>query len=154
MDIKVENLVYNGKKLYLIDFGLMKHESKVYKSLYEFDYPTDPPEFKRYLSKDKFIPRFKKNFEGSNLLVHISTYYKSMEKDLKALLSHPSYPTDKIDVYSLGIVIAQLYKWYRRSGPALPQAESLIIGMVCMDPERRYTAEQALSNLDLFLAKQ
>lgn len=154
MDIKVENLVYNGKKLYLIDFGLMKHKSKIYGSLYEFDYPTDPPEFKRYLSKDRFVARFKKNFQGTNLLLHIGTYYKDMEKDLKSLLSHPSYPTDKIDVYSLGIVIAQLYRWYRRSGPVLPGIESIIVGMICMDPSRRLTANEALAKIDLFLGSR
>lgn len=149
-DIKLENIVYNGKKMYLIDFGLMNRASDVYnhKDVLEYDYMAYPPEYKRYVKKEGLLSRFKKNFEGTNLLGHIRNYYKDMEKDLKSLASSPSYPTEKIDVYSLGIVLAYIYRWYNRSGKSLQEVEELIRGMVCMDPKKRLTAKQALARLD------
>lgn len=149
-DVKLENLVYNGKKMYLIDFGLMNRSSDIYKhrDILEYDYMAYPPEFKRYLQKGRLLLRFKKNFEGTTLMSSIKEYYKDMEKDLRSLADSPSYPTEKIDVYSLGIVLAYIYRWYCRTGKRNTDVEALIRGMVCMDPKKRLGAPQALAHIE------
>jgi serine/threonine protein kinase len=66
-DIKLENIVFNGVKLYLIDFGLMVKQNEIYKNdgFLKYTYLAYPPEYKRHYYGTKFIPYFIKNLNRS-----------------------------------------------------------------------------------------
>lgn len=135
-DIKLENIVYNGDRMYLIDFGLMTKTTQIYKEakFLEYDYPPFPPEYKHYAFGANFLNNNK--FEIPTI---IKSYYKDYKADLADLIKHPSYPTDKIDTYSLGIVIAQLYHWSRKKNTDI---EELICGMICFNPSKRWDIDR------------
>ena len=147
LDIKLENIVYNGDRLYLIDFGLMSPEHIVYKrpSLLKYDYIPYPPEFKRYERGESYIKYFNKNFENTHLLSYIKKFYKTWMIDLDALRRKPTYPTEKLDIYSLGMVFVQLYKWSKKTDVRI---EELICGMICFDPVKRWDIDQVLAWFD------
>ena len=112
----------------------MTKKTFIYKNAHflEYDYLPFPPEYKHYAfgNLSRFnIPRF------------IKTYYKNYKLDLKDLVKKPSYPTDKIDTYSLGIVIAQLYHWSRVKNN---DVEQLICGMICFNPMKRWDIDMIL----------
>lgn len=136
-DIKVENLVYNGKRLFLIDFGLMTRDPYADRYMLKQDYIVFPPEYKHYVYGKKCSSYVFKNFTNMNILGTIKSIYPEYKTDLENIRS---YPHDKIDVYSLGIVLVILYKW---SGVNNKQVEQLIRGMICFDPAKRWSAEAA-----------
>lgn len=140
-DIKSQNIVYNGKNIYLIDFGLMIKKSELYKndSFLKYTYLAFPPEFKRNYYGQKFIPEFFKNL--GPYLSFIKQIYPNYLKDLQALKAQPSYPADKMDVYSLGMVIMEVYMNYKYHNKTI---ESLIKDMICFNPAKRLTADAIL----------
>ena len=142
-DIKLENIVYNGEDLYLIDYGLMTQRSIVYniKAFLTYDYIAFPPEYKRHEYGIDFNIKFLKNFNGGSMLTFIQTFYIDYKKDLLTLMDKPSYPTNKIDIYSLGMVICSLYKWYNHRDVNI---EELICGMICFNPNKRWTINKVI----------
>jgi serine/threonine protein kinase len=143
-DIKLENLVYNGNKLFLIDFGLMSRTSDVYldKSFLKFDYMAFPPEYKRKYYGVEFERLFWKNFQDQPTVNFLKKIYPDFKQDLIELRLRPSYPCDKIDLYSLGIVILILYKWY---GKRDEKIETLIRGMINFNPKKRWNINEVIS---------
>lgn len=142
-DIKLENLVFNGKKLYLIDFGLMSTFSKVYKQkeFLKFDYLPFPPEYKYAVYGDKFKDVFLKHLKSHRIFRLMKKIYPTYMDDLNAL---DSTDVTKIDIYSLGIVLLQLYNWYGKTDLNI---EELIAGMICFDPKKRWTVERCSAYL-------
>ena len=65
--------------------------------------------------------------------------------DLDALRRKPTYPTEKLDIYSLGMVFVQLYKWSKKTDIRI---EELICGMICFDPVKRWDIDQVLAWFD------
>ena len=147
-DIKLENIVYNSKqnKLYLIDFGLMTHKSQIYikenAGFLNYNYVAFPPEYKCYMYPDSFAifyKMFAKNFSRS-FFAFIKRIYKNYRADLKLLHSSKKYMPDKIDVYSLGMVLVYLYQKFEMKDKAV---ETAICNMICFDPVKRWSAAQA-----------
>lgn len=145
-DIKLENIVFNDKKLYLIDFGLMTHSKDIYKhrEFLTYDYVPFPPEYKHYAYKNKFEGYFYKNFYSEKLWAFIKSIYPDYKQDL---LNIKTYPFDKIDIYSLGMVIVQLYRWYKKKDERI---ETLIRGMICFDPEKRWNINMIIDFISRF----
>lgn len=143
-DIKLENLVFNGHKLYLIDFGLMTTFAKVYKQkeFLKFDYLPFPPEYKYSLYGNKFKNIFLNHLKTHRIFRLIKKIYPSYLEDLKAV---DSTDVTKIDVYSLGIVLLQLYHWY---GKKNTKVEELIIGMIRFDPKKRWSVSACNTYLE------
>jgi len=141
-DIKSQNIVYNGKNIYLIDFGLMIKKSELYKndSFLKYTYLAFPPEFKRHYYGKNFIPEFFKNI-GPTYLKFIKIIYPNYLRDLESLKSLASYPANKMDVYSLGMVIMEVYTHYKYRNDTI---ESLIQDMICFNPAKRLTADAIL----------
>lgn len=182
LDIKPDNILYYKNQVYLIDFGLMskKHEIFDMKHVLDHDYPFYPPEFKMYIhgktSFNKFISRFLENFSyhykvGSktedvyNILLNTIGYTKEdQEKDFISLVrlyyqssKNITNFTDKIDVYSLGIVFALLYSWSKFnkvSNKAKKNAmintliKDMIKGMIRFDPEKRLSIKELCEKYD------
>ena len=162
LDIKPDNILYNMKSVFLIDFGLMTRISKVYEKKYivDHDYPFYPPEFKMSIYKDnheKFIERFVQNFahkylindNSYNLYTEIiksigysieeqKTDFKNLSK-LDLATSHDC--REKIDVYSLGIVFLMIYIW---SGVPQNKFRGLIKSMIYFNPIKRITISDAI----------
>lgn len=144
-DIKLENIVFDGTRIYLIDFGLMTNFSKVYQNMHflRYRYMPFPPEYKRFA----FGETFKKNFASfANADAAFASFarnaYPDFERDLDSLNEKPTYPRNKIDVYSLGMVLCEIYVWY---GKRNEEVEALIRNMIRMDPRKRYNIDQVIS---------
>jgi serine/threonine protein kinase len=147
-DIKLENIVFNGKNLYLIDFGLMVKKNDIYnhEDFLKYNYIPFPPEYQRYVYGADYIKYFMKTFNGNpEFLKSLKELYPNFQSDLNELKSGPSYPTDKIDIYSLGMVMCSLYRWYGKKNNNI---EELICGMVCMNPVKRWNIEKVIRFLE------
>lgn len=178
-DIKPQNILVgeNDKRLILIDFGIMVNHRRVFDKskndyVLEFDYPYYPPEFKLFSHKTtslaSFLPIFKDNFsyrtisKRGYLDIIENDLNIDIKKQLKELISHPSYDVTKIDIYSLGIVFLELYMWCGFADAKSPKRSTqkqiiksefslLISHMIHLDPTQRCTCEAALTHLDKLL---
>jgi serine/threonine protein kinase len=179
-DIKPHNLLSLRSKLYLIDFGLLSTHEEVYSKytthILASDYPWYPPEFKVYLFPsssshkdfDKLFNRVQDNFmKVEPYIAHaITTVLKMNVKQELQAFYNDKVPkkeyiqsfANKVDIYSLGIVLLQLYVWSgyhkkkysERSRPskysiARDQITELIKGMIAFDPRKRLTIDQVLA---------
>jgi serine/threonine protein kinase len=168
-DIKPANMLYNGKKVYLIDFGIMESSKKVYregnKHVLSHHYPYYPPEYKLYVHGNKpfntFYLKFIENFSGFpeisgnhvNLIdVMKSTLDMNLVKDLYDVYNSSTSafktPT-KTDVYSLGIVLLQLYIWSGLEDIAAEKNRNekikvLIKGMIKFNPSERLNMDEVI----------
>jgi serine/threonine protein kinase len=174
LDIKPDNILYYRGKVLLIDFGIMTKKKHIFDftNVLDHDYPFYPPEFKMYIHRNtsysKFLQRFGSNFEYRYSInsKRVSTYdtitdlikydTDDQKADLIALYNSKdirSY-TDKIDVYSLGIVLALLYVWSnydkheklasKNNNFKLKVCE-IIRGMIRFDPEKRYSVSKLIN---------
>lgn len=131
-DIKPPNILYNKKtkKIYLIDFGILTYSQDIYKHnnsyVLKYDYPYYPPEYKLFVNnKDSFIKYYNKvlkNFHfdfviGNKHIDLLRIIYEDIGvdvvDDLKKVYDNPKniFNPSKIDLYSLGIVILELFIW-------------------------------------------
>lgn len=161
LDIKPENILYNNKKFFLIDFGLMCKKNEVYthKHVLRHDYPFYPPEFKMttYPEMKTFNKEFVKNFSyqyhvydrkrqedtrvslHDNIISKTDYSIKEQESDLLRLNKNKTREVNKIDVYSVGMVLLLLYIW---SGTKIPKLGRLIKSMICFDPLERISTKK------------
>jgi serine/threonine protein kinase len=172
LDIKPHNMLVLRSKLYLIDFGLLSAHDEVYTKhrnhILSSDYPWYPPEFKAYVypssgGYDKLISRINDNYakvepEVGKAIVNVLKMdpkkdFEGFVNDKVAKKDYIKF-ADKIDVFSLGIVLLQLLLWsgyHKRkySRPSKysviqPHVISLIKGMIQFDPRQRMTIQQVL----------
>lgn len=172
-DIKPHNIMILRSKLYLIDYGLLSAHDEIYQAnrtqVLSTDYPWYPPEFKAYLFKntgdyDILFKRINDNFVNVEPVIGkaIVTILKmTPKKDFEAFynskIPKKQYVTyaDKIDVYSIGIVLLQLFLWsnYYRKQYTRPSKYNtvklhiieLIKGMIQFDPRNRMSIEQVIN---------
>lgn len=164
LDIKPDNILFDGKKMYLIDFGLVKSYKSIYvkKNNYilSHNYPFYPPEFKAYVntSLKEFVTSFYANFyytftlkggQKINLGTALSQYidYNDDEQrtDLRDLFKNKRKYSNKIDTYSLGILLLLLYIW---CGVSDETYATLIKNCICFDPNKRFTLKKVLAELE------
>ena len=130
-DIKPPNILFDTHKISLIDFGIMTHVNQIYNQdnmyVLRYNYPYYPPEYKLFVYKKNTFPVFYRNFlenfdfifniggKQVDLLHNISSLGINIETELQALYSkkfdNHVYSTDKIDIYSLGIVLLEFFIW-------------------------------------------
>jgi serine/threonine protein kinase len=176
LDIKPHNIMLLRSKLYLIDYGLLSAHDEVYQAnrtqILSSDYPWYPPEFKAYLFKnageyDKLFKRVNDNFINVDPVIGkaIVTILKMNPKNDFEAFYNSKIPkkqyidfANKIDVYSLGIVLLQLYLWsnYHRKQYTRPSKYNtikghiieLLKGMIQFDPRNRMSIEQVISKFN------
>lgn len=175
-DIKPANmLISNKSKLSIIDYGLMEKTKNIfvssnYKGL-EYDYLYYPPEFKLFAYKSslsKFYYAAIRNYDygyfkdivedilGINLKDELISMFSDKKKE-------KMYDTAKVDVYSLGIVILELYVW---SGLYAKKCkintsnydfknniEMLLRKMIAIHPHKRASIAQAINLYDKIVRK-
>lgn len=128
-DIKPPNILYDTHKLYLIDFGILTESLKVYtinnKHVLNYDYPYYPPEYKLYIHRGSFDAYYLKILKNFNFDFYIAKKHVNLLEIIKTNIGidiindlnmafkkrKQTFDTSKIDLYSLGIVILELYIW-------------------------------------------
>lgn len=173
LDIKPHNIMLLRSKLYLIDYGLLSAHDEIYQAnrtqILTSDYPWYPPEFKSYTFKntgdyDKLFKRINDNFVNVDPVLGkaITTTLKMTPKKDFETFYNSKIPkkqyieyAHKIDVYSLGVVLLQLYLWsnYHRKQYSRPSKYSrvkglvieLLKGMIQFDPRHRMSIEQVIT---------
>jgi serine/threonine protein kinase len=173
LDIKPGNILFNGKRMVLIDFGLLKDVQSVftYDSLFflEYDYPYYPPEFKLYTiiktgknkcSYDKFKSTFLNSLSGyiDFTAIHdaaLKAFYTRFSKEhglTKKKLDHGIKEfTNKIDIYSLGMSL--MYMYNNMKAHDMPLIADFIDRLCDLNPYTRPTAEDALAMYDSLVKK-
>lgn len=181
-DIKPHNIMFDGDRLYLIDFGITKPKEQVFRMdnmhVLKYDYPYYPPEYKVYalrnMSINHFVSKVYANFDftfniGGEHVSNVLEIIKSvigietrneLQKSFSKIRRGPKavFRTDKIDLYSLGIVILELFIWsglhtrqYKRKNKNTTfkdQTIELIRGLTHFDVEARFTCQQAIESYD------
>jgi serine/threonine protein kinase len=173
LDIKPHNIMLLRSKLYLIDYGLLSAHDEIYQTnrtqILSSDYPWYPPEFKAYVFQktgeyDKLFKRINDNFVNVDPVIGktiITVLKMTPKKDFEAFYNSKTAKkqyinyANKIDVYSLGIVLLQLYLWsnYHRKQYTRPSKYNtikghvieLIKGMIQFDPRQRMSIEEVIN---------
>jgi serine/threonine protein kinase len=162
LDIKPANIVYNKttKKMCLIDFGLSQeyHNIVQNKNLYIFEHPYRyyPPEFDVYAEYYKLDPKtFQTKFTKQKLRQSKNfnnfKYYVSWKVDPQEIYDIEIKDMmlnylDRIDVYMLGVTIAELLKHYHKDKENIKfygQVIELVKKMTYYAPHLRITPEKA-----------
>lgn len=123
LDIKPENIVYDGKHVRLIDFGLLSKVKDLPSSewLLKYDYPYYPPEFKMHvmlpatLTKATRVAAFTRAFFNNFNFVP-SVDKARAEKELDRFIAmqihkpvkDPAKLFGKADIYSIGVTLTIL----------------------------------------------
>jgi serine/threonine protein kinase len=164
-DIKPANILFDGRKAYVIDFGLMMRYEDVYDksnaALLAFDYPFYPPEFKWMAAAHRrrshpsrtASAAFLVNYqyadpdptESAIVRAQLGRFEDSMRKMLPN--TTPSAMTKmfvsngflgKIDLYSLGFTLLLLYKdLVQEDTPTTLVIRSIVSGMTNANPFER-----------------
>lgn len=164
MDIKPDNIVFDGSKLSMIDFGLMSRKNALFgkdkKAQLAFDYPYYPPEFKlhsgmRTIESDlhKFQSFFMQNFgvisvkEESVIAKELQRFLAMYASDIETSLDGARI-FDKSDVYSLGVTLTILHKYMITNDDARTYIIKCIINdMINCNPYERSTWDDVLRKI-------
>lgn len=180
-DIKPANLLFdkNTNRFNIVDFGLMTSLDNIYKPGKEymlmFNYQWYPPEMKCWcmLNRNAFdkyetvIATINQNFRTIPLYdifqhfpnneMHLNAFYLFCKAHPKKGLAVIEKNVHKIDVYSLGTTMYHLLRVCAelgnyRSTVLVKQMFDLCKKMICFDPRKRLSPEQALVEYDKIVA--
>ncbi len=161
-DIKLDNLMMNKGRLYLIDFGIAQPETTLFNLktnhyLLSADQVYYPPEFKAFTKKHKsfegfhnfYLETWKNDDWLFNVLKHIhrDTYDTDIKNVFKMTKRDILQQAHKTDTFSLGIELLELVLICRihptkNNAKFLDMYVDLIRGMTRLDPTKRLTATQ------------
>jgi serine/threonine protein kinase len=179
-DIKPGNILYNkkSKKLFLIDFGILTNSSHIYTHSNSYaliyNYPYYPPEYKLFNFNGSFnkyynivLKNYKFNFiiqnKNINLLkiihenigIDIVNNLKTVYDNLNS--SKKIFNPNKVDLFSIGIVILELYVWsglYNKK-ESIPKNKILHIqineflkGLISFNSLERYDINKTINKFD------
>jgi serine/threonine protein kinase len=168
LDVKPDNILFDGKRMYLIDFGLMTKYNSVYNKdktfILKHDYPFYPPEFKAYVtnSYEEFYTSFFSNFSYKFtiskkkidllewLQEKINYTEEEQHKDLRELFKNRRKFNNKIDVYSFGIILLLIYVWAKRYIHNVDQYVSIIKDCILFDPNKRISLMKLKERLEKY----
>jgi serine/threonine protein kinase len=135
LDIKPQNILFNGSKLFVIDFGLMTRKEDLYKRenlhLLMYQYPYYPAEFRAYglsvktLNLEKLQVSTHQNLayyhmsltEKDNINKEVERFFYTLKGRTLRNMSNKNISEEyekskfwkKVDIYSLGITLYELY---------------------------------------------
>lgn len=130
LDLKPANILFDGRQMKVVDFGLMEDAEKIYthRNLFmlQHDYLYYPPEFKIYafsqqtIDINKHYAAFLRNFSllevllTNNLKNQYIEFFKYIKTSNKTFRTRPlhqifSQNSRKSDVYSLGMTFLELH---------------------------------------------
>lgn len=130
LDLKPANILFDGRHMRVVDFGLMEDADKIYthRNLFmlQHDYLYYPPEFKIYafsqqtIDINKHYAAFLRNFSllevllTNNLKNQYIEFFKYIKTSNKTFRTRPlhqifSQNSRKTDVYSLGMTFLELH---------------------------------------------
>lgn len=178
-DVKTDNILIGERHAYLIDFGIMTARSEIFNvkkvAALSHDYPYFPPEYKLWCVASKTSPvkgsrEFERWYErnmsfnfiagGHSVPLLRCLRYVGIDfaTDVKALYDHKTPARNfthlfsgKIDVFSMGMCLMMCLIWADARGPLWDSLRKLVVGMLCMDGEMRYTADTVVESFDRLL---
>jgi serine/threonine protein kinase len=171
-DIKESNILYEGKKFFLIDFGLMIPFRKVYDEdqdyVLQYNYEYYPPEFKIYYNskisthftsiKDVYkftLSDVKQNYIDTNIMMDLDKIKESIQSLYKQDISTEiikgslMYYVDKIDIFAYGMVMMKIVINSDNKTDNKTKLEVYDILTKCIDPSpiHRPTGKEILKEL-------
>lgn len=160
MDIKPDNIVFDGNKVSVIDFGLMAKMSSLLtkgrSAQLAFDYPYYPPEFKLQSVNDdlyKFQTSFMQNFnvisfkEESLIAKELQRYLAMSKSEDDGVRNFDKF--NKSDIYSLGATLMILHKYMVTTDDMKTYIiKSFIMEMVNCNPYERSTWDDVLKKFN------
>jgi serine/threonine protein kinase len=182
LDLKPGNILFDGKRVFVIDFGLMEKGSKVYRMdnvrKLGFDYLYYPPELKMYvtMAEKKSLAtlqnQFARNFlNGSVSLAEfdkfigmkskdcIEGFYlqhqnKARQRQQSSLKYFNTLMCEKVDVYGLGITLMELFI-YLVPNPDIEHyaIQQFIARMVNPNAYMRYGWDELIENYEVIMDK-
>ena len=173
LDLKPSNLLFDGKKLVVIDFGLLTNSTELYNksklSLLSYDYPYYPPEFKLYALNNPSYDMFRTSFQ-LNLKYHQQTEQEQQHMHNQLLRFHQIINSKnrrlkskelgeeletligKVDIYSLGVSLWYMYHMLCPSDNIYTfMCKTLIDKMINVNPYERICCQEALKELEYML---
>lgn len=169
-DIKPANITYFAKvkSARLIDFGIMINKHKIYSRQNEYvlihPYPYYPPEFKLQFAHSlrTFQQMVLNNFDSAQSTEDVLYYCGvDFELSLQETFRHKSMPCNKVDSYSLGIVLATILAWsqllnkttLRKNTILMLQDLQELIRLMChQDSKKRIDAFKAYEVFQQFIS--
>lgn len=176
LDIKPGNILFDGKKLSVIDFGLLTKSENIYKSTSQqfllFSYPYYPPEFKLFgqwlnkkdkMKKNTFINSFKKNIDTSDANIIWPEFDENLSH-FHAILSHHTDNftsttlmekeflsfKEKIDIYSFGFTLLEFYQsMIVRDNMITLLIHNLLLKMIKLNPYERIYWDKIIEEYEM-----
>lgn len=136
MDIKAENVLYDGKKLRLVDFSLSVPQRTLYKNaLQEFSVAYFVYPLEMYLVYYQHVHQCKKE-SGCNIYYEFMSglYSFGKENALQYLQYHP-YNEIIHKIFVLNTWISQNPTWYEEVKQNVEKIDVYSLGMLCIDVE-------------------
>jgi serine/threonine protein kinase len=157
MDIKLGNLVFDGKEVTIIDYGLLTSKENVYTRelnyIHSHVYDYYPPEFKIFSYQrdmdtvDKVIKKITSNY-SKHVYSSLRTHGFTFEELSNIIQNNDCFVPDKVDIFSLGIVFLNVLNHIQEIDSV--EKDAFLDLMINADPKQRSdyaTISKAYDNL-------
>lgn len=169
-DIKPDNILMASSlkpgtkdpNAYIIDFGILDRKDNIYNeentAMLKYDYPYFPPEYKLYVKNystfnafyNAVINNYYYGFKFNGRTYYLNEHFSKLGLGLnhralcKEAYDKPEYDTDKIDIFSFGIILFMVFLWAPIPKKVEKEVKEYIAGLINPVVSRRLSSTTAL----------